>query len=443
MSNLCGEYPLVAVWGCGYIGFSNLIFYGKNNIECIGIDPDTSIIDKILRGNYKKDLDDWLNIDYRELFSDGRIRIIKDINGLPESRSIAHIICVPTEKNGEPDMSILFDVVCDIAEWENRRNNKHTAVLVESTMIPGTADLLIKKLEGLLIGKELLFAVSPRRDWFLNSNMNLSTLPRILGANSEQSMCFFEELLGTVCKKIICASSCTVAEMTKSVENAFRHMDITLANQLSDAFPSCNIREVLELAGTKWNMNTYYPSFGVGGYCIPLASRYLICGAQNKSGKDIPLLTETVDYDNVRSVNVLEQTGLLADASVIGIFGVTYKANTSVVKHSPMIEIARCLKALGKRVLLCDPKLSVDVIRSETGCEVFSLSDSGIIASMDAVILGVSHKEFRDLDHYLTPILNKRCIIYDTTECTLKNWPKDRYRLIGTPSWFCNNQLEG
>ena len=30
--------------------------------------------------------------------------------------------------------------------------------------------------------------------------------------------------------------------MVKSVENAYRHMDITLANQLSLAFPKDNIR---------------------------------------------------------------------------------------------------------------------------------------------------------------------------------------------------------
>jgi len=31
--------------------------------------------------------------------------------------------------------------------------------------------------------------------------------------------------------------------------------------------------------GTKWNAGAFRPSFGIGGYCIPLASRYVLAGA--------------------------------------------------------------------------------------------------------------------------------------------------------------------
>ena len=71
--------------------------------------------------------------------------------------------------------------------------------------------------------------------------------------------------------------------MAKSVENAFRQMDITLANQLSLAYPKENIREVLKLVGTKWNVNTYFPGFGTGGYCIPLSSQYVLNQVKKKS----------------------------------------------------------------------------------------------------------------------------------------------------------------
>ena len=47
--------------------------------------------------------------------------------------------------------------------------------------------------------------------------------------------------------------------MVKSIENAYRHMEITLANQLSLAYPRENMREVLKLVGTKWNIGTYFP----------------------------------------------------------------------------------------------------------------------------------------------------------------------------------------
>ena len=80
--------------------------------------------------------------------------------------------------------------------------------------------------------------------------------------------------------------------MVKSVENAYRHMDITLANQLSLAFPNDNIREVLKLVGTKWNIETFHPGIGAGGYCIPLSSRYIL--SQVKSSNKLSLLRETI-----------------------------------------------------------------------------------------------------------------------------------------------------
>ena len=71
-----------------------------------------------------------------------------------------------------------------------------------------------------------------------------------------------KDVLSIVCKKLHAASTYKVSEMVKSIENAYRHMDITLANQLSLAFPKDNIREVLKLVGTKWNVEAFHPELG-------------------------------------------------------------------------------------------------------------------------------------------------------------------------------------
>ena len=42
--------------------------------------------------------------------------------------------------------------------------------------------------------------------------------------------------------------------MVKSIENAYRHMEITLANQLSIAYPNENMREVLKNGWNKMEM---------------------------------------------------------------------------------------------------------------------------------------------------------------------------------------------
>ena len=69
-------------------------------------------------------------------------------------------------------------------------------------------------------------------------------------------------------------------------------MEITLANQLSIAYPKENMREVLQLVGTKWNIGTFFPGFGTGGYCIPLSSQYVVQGISND--EHLSLLRETI-----------------------------------------------------------------------------------------------------------------------------------------------------
>lgn len=434
-ANISKDSVLV-VWGCGYIGFSDIVFFGQSGRKCIGIDVDPSIRERVSGGTYKKDLDAWLDIDYSQLIQNGTIDIVSDVSSITDRDIAAYFLCVPTERNGLPEMSILEDVARQIIEVEKKRDSRVVPVLIESTMVPGTAKRIREILKAGLSNKELYFGVAPRRDWFLGKDKNLVNLPRVLGADSCEATDYFRTLLSEVCLNIVVATGYEQAEMCKSVENAFRHVDIILANQLADAFPSIDVREVLQLAGTKWNINTYIPSFGTGGYCIPLSSKYLLEGAQMLSGNDIPLLSETVRSDTQRPLNIGEKILEGKENGSVGIFGVAYKADTSVIKCSPALSVVKKLRERGFKVFISDTEIDRTVIENETGCPVFDHSDRERLASFDAVVLCTQHTAFGDPLTELLPYLKENCIIYDGTEAPLNGWPTERYRRIGTPSWF-------
>ena len=129
--------------------------------------------------------------------------------------------------------------------------------------------------------------------------------------------------------------------MVKSIENAYRHVEITLANQLSLAYPKENMREVLKLVGTKWNIGTFYPGFGSGGYCIPLSSQYVLQNV-NKS-KDLTLLRETIKTD--KNINLLIARSLVKKKyKNVGVLGLSYKGNLKVSILSPVIPFVKELK---------------------------------------------------------------------------------------------------
>ena len=201
------------------------------------------------------------------------------------------------------------------------------------------------KKKKLTIGKNILLSVAPRRDWFIEGVKNLENLDRVYGSTDTKSAKVTRDVLSIVCKKLHLASSYKVSEMVKSVENAYRHMDITLANQLSLAFPKDNIREVLKLVGTKWNIETFHPGIGTGGYCIPLSSRYIL--SQVKSRNKLSLLRETIKTDDGMSrvvANSIANKGF----KKVGILGLSYKGDLKVSVLSKVIPL---VKSLTKRRL--------------------------------------------------------------------------------------------
>lgn len=427
----------IVIWGCGYIGFSDLIFFGKSGQKCIGIDIDSKLKQKILTKNYKSDLIEWLQIDYKYLFETSIVDIVFDKNLLP-STPLTHFVCIPTEKDGKPYLDILYDVVNNIIEIEKDRKDKIVSVVIESTTVPGTAKKCFDILKEYLPNKSIYFSSSPRRDWFLESKKNLINLPRVIGSNSKEALAYHTDLIGQVCKKLVLASGFEAAELTKSLENSIRHVGITLANQLSDAFPNVDMREVLRLAGTKWNINTYYPSFGTGGYCIPLSSEYLIEGAKRLNDTEIPILNEVVKYDRNRKNNIADAILPNTTNATVVFFGIAYKANTTVLKNSAALPMIRSLKDRGNQVIVVDPAFTKEEIKKVTSSVVMNSSEitKEFLEDVDAIVYFTPHSSYYDDLVRISKELPQKCQIYDGSELQNIDWTKEQHHLIGTPSWL-------
>lgn len=323
----------IGVVGLGYIGFSTAAYYGRKGLRVLGYDVDPEKVSKFNAGEtYIENIQFWIGFDFKHLASSGLVRASTEATVLADCGVV--FVCVPTERNGDPYMGILKQTVADLAKF----TAPGTLVIVESTLTPGTAQSVV--VDGFKAhGREdVLVAIAPRRDWFVDSGRNLTDIPRIVGGSTPHATDEAAAVLGLVCKTVIPASSHNEAELIKSVENAYRHMDITLANQLTFAYPNVNMREVLNLVGTKWNMNSYHPNFGVGGYCIAPASKYV------QSGTDVavPLLAEATRYTDALAG---QYASLMSGYKRVTVLGVAYKGGLKVHVLSPGLELARELVA--------------------------------------------------------------------------------------------------
>ncbi len=428
----------VGVWGTGFIGFTTIANMARNGINCIGLDVDKEKVDIINSGKIPiENLEYWLGFNIDSLVERGMLRATTDYEDMMEPDIAVHFVCIPTEKGGEPYDRILIDVMEKIANLKGRHKTP-PLVIVESTLTPGRSDkvvLPILKKAGITVGRDILYGVAPRRDWFVSPEKSLKRLPRVFGGTDSNTNDIMKDVLSLVCDNLVPAPDHKHAEMVKSIENAYRHMEITLANQLSLAYPDVNMTEVLRLVGTKWNIGTYHPSFGTGGYCIPLSSKYVLLGADRPD--EITILKETIKSDS-RQPDVVAESLKKRGARNIGILGLAYKGDIKVTILSPTIKIAQKIKEKGMNVKVNDPYYTPDEIMRICGTESFEFPDG--MEEFDTILIVADHQHYRFTTHDTILGSLKNCkLILDNTEIWkdidfAKNGIK--YHIAGDSGWI-------
>ena len=424
----------IAVWGTGYIGLSTMVYFSKKKIKCVGYDVDSSKIKKINSGVLPlADLSKWFGFDIKELVKQNYLKATSNYKDLVTEDFIVHFIAIPTERNGKPFYKPLINVLGKIANI-NQNSKNPPIVIVESTLAPKVTDKKIipfLKKKKLIVGKNILLSIAPRRDWFIDGGKNLENLDRVYGSTDKRSTKVTKDVLSIVCKKLHLASSYKVSEMVKSVENAYRHMDITLANQLSLAFPKDNIREVLKLVGTKWNVEAFHPGLGAGGYCIPLSSRYILSQVKNIS--KLSLLRETIKTDDSMGkliANSIAKKGF----KNIGVLGLSYKGNLKVSVLSKVIPLVKFLIKKKLKVRLFDPYFSKQEIYKAVKIKTFNFPQD--LTRFDCLIVAVDHKEFKIQKKVLEKHLKNCKLIIDHDGAWKKYNLKNNYHLSGDHGWI-------
>ena len=425
----------IGVWGTGYIGLSTMVYFSKKNIKCVGYDINKEKVSKINSGIIPlKDLEKWFGFDIKKIVKKGYLKATTNSDDLISEKFIAHFIAVPTEKNGKPYYKPLMSVLNNIAKMRNLNSKILPLIIVESTLAPKVSDkkiLPFLKRKKFQIGKNILFSVAPRRDWFIEGVKNLENLDRVYGSTDNSSAKVTKDVLSIVCKKLHVATSYKVSEMVKSVENAYRHMDITLANQLSVAFPKDNIREVLKLVGTKWNIETFHPGIGTGGYCIPLSSRYVL--SQIKEKKKLTLLRETIKTDDKMGLTISNSIAKKR-LKKIGILGLSYKGDLKVSVLSKVIPLVKSLKKKKLNVKLFDPYFTPKEIMNAAGVKTFKFPNQ--LTKFDCIIVTVNHRQFRISPVKLKKYLKNCKFIIDHEGAWQGYKFANEYHLTGDSGWL-------
>ncbi len=131
---------------------------------------------------------------------------------------------------------------------------------------------------GLEVGTDVFVAFSPERIDPGNETYGVRNTPKVVGGLTEECTRRAAEFYGRFVDTVVPAKGAREAEMSKLIENTFRHVNIALVNEMLRFSHELDIDlwNAIDCAETKpFGYMAFRPGPGVGGHCIPVDPSYL------------------------------------------------------------------------------------------------------------------------------------------------------------------------
>jgi UDP-N-acetyl-D-glucosamine dehydrogenase len=310
------------------------------------------------------------------------------------------VIDVPTPlEEGVPNLAYVEDAAATLAS----HLSPGATVVLESTSYPGTTEELVVPIlesgSGLNAGRDFHAGYSPERIDPGNATWRLENTPKVVSGIDAASLKVIEAFYGRLVETTVAVSGTREAELTKLLENTFRHVNIALVNELAmfAADLDIDVWESIDAASTKpFGYMRFTPGPGVGGHCLPIDPSYLSWKVRRSLGQPFRFVElandvneHMPDYVVRRLMLAFNKMGRSINGSRILILGLAYKRNTGDAREAPGTVIARSLVALGADLRVADPHLVGDTL-------AFPLVEATAeeLAAADAVVLVTDHDAF-------------------------------------------------
>jgi UDP-N-acetyl-D-glucosamine dehydrogenase len=403
----------VVIVGQGYVGLPLAVRAVEVGYRVVGFDLSESRVKLLSEGT--SFTDDVPSAALRAALDSGRYQVTsseEDCEGFDVG-----IVTVPTPlKDGNPDLSYIEEA----AAMLGRHLRKGSLVVLESTTYPGTTTEVVapvlEESSGLSAGRDFLLGYSPERIDPGNRTWTLVNTPKVVSGIDAESAREVKEFYDTIVATTVEVSSTAEAELTKLLENTFRHVNVALVNELAMLASELgvDIWEAIDAASTKpFGFMPFRPGPGVGGHCLPIDPSYLSWRIKRRLGRSFRFVelanrinSGMPDHVVWRLSEILQRRNIDIRNARILLLGLAYKADSGDARESPALAVADRLLTLGADLRVADPHVvDGDLLPSVPRVEATREE----MAASDVVVLLVDHRAF-DLD----AVVESAPLVFDT-----------------------------
>ena len=404
----------ICVIGLGYVGLPLARLF-STKYPTVGFDMNAKRCEALMSGH-----DATLEVS-DELLQDAIINhgfiCTSDLGQIRDCNFYVVAVPTPVDNNNNPDLRPLWGA----SETVGKVISKGDIVVYESTVYPGVTEEeclpVVEKVSGLKFNEDFYAGYSPER---INPGDKEHTVEKIKKVTSGSTPEIADIVDGVYNSVLINgthkAPSIKVAEASKIIENSQRDVNIAFMNELSKIFNAMGIdtNDVIDAAASKWNFIKLKPGL-VGGHCISVDPYYLIQKAQVYGV--LPRIMHSARrlndgmgaYVAEQTVKCMNKKGVLIKDAKILLLGITFKENCPDVRNTKIVDIYHTLKEYTNNIIIYDPWANSKHVRHEYAIDILNELPAGEM--FDAVILGVAHKEFMELD--IKSLVNEGGVIYD------------------------------
>lgn len=393
----------ICVIGLGYVGLPLARLF-STKFQTIGFDMNQSRVDALNSGH-----DATLEVDERllqEAIQKNGFRCTTNIEDIKDYNFYVVAVPTPVDENNRPDLRPLWGA----SETVGKVISKGDVVVYESTVYPGVTEEeclpVVEKVSGLKFNIDFYAGYSPER---INPGDKEHTVEKIKKVTSGSTP-EIADIVDSVYNAVLVngthkAPSIKVAEASKIIENSQRDVNIAFMNELAKIFNAMGIdtNDVIEAASSKWNFIKLKPGL-VGGHCISVDPYYLIQKAQVYGVLPRVMFAARRLNDGMgeyvahQVIKLMNKKGVLVKDANILLLGVTFKENCPDIRNTKIVDIYSTMKEYTDNITVYDPWADANHVKQEYNIDIINSEIDSLKGRYDAVILGVAHNEFKQLE---------------------------------------------